>query len=172
MFNYVNFNGSNEPKSNSKTLLEAQQRINKIRDYAKKKAFEEEKKKENEVAMFNDCVKTIANLKERILAVISTANVCLVNDINLDNFIKDDELPLIKFNIGRDGIINSLCLTNFSKWNLFVYPDLTIFVIHSGNTDKVRGIGIEDVNLLLKFIEDFDKFETDVYAYIDKLVSE
>lgn len=175
MCNYINFNGSNtnEPKitSNNNTS-EVQQRINKIRDYAKKKALEEKRKEEKEVAMFNEYIGKIATLKERILAVITTANVCLANDIGLDRFINDDELPLIKLNIGRNGIVNSLCLAHFSKWNLYVYPDLTIFVIHSGTTDKVRGIGIEDSNLLLKFIEDFDEFEADVYAYIDKLVSE
>lgn len=167
-------------------------RINNIKAYAKRKEAKEVfelKKEQSQIDMY---VKRIKNLKSRIAELISTANACLENGIEINKEYTKMDSYYDKWELGTfctNCITHKIGFVWQYKDNKFINRIETMGIDGGGangehylRTDGnfvVSRIGggyndsCQKLNLyqLIQFVETFDDFETAFYKYVDEITN-
>lgn len=101
--------------------------------------------------------KAIAEIEwnwNRAKELIDTANACVQNHIDIPNRFFKGDCGFLAFYVGKHPIIDSLWIGGYSR---VYFKDGKLS--HSGGEDKI-----------MRFMNDFNEFESDFYAFIDETV--
>lgn len=165
-------------------------RIEKIQQHKEAVKKQKEMKDMVKEATLKDRVAKIKNLKPRIDKLIELANACLENDIDInkccssgwcrgyDNY-QDGTfvtngishhlgfLPPLDNIIYEIGIIAGGCC---GPWDLHTNGTYVTFV--NQENDDERDSEEKDISTLEKLLNDFEKFETAFYKYVDQIIED
>lgn len=152
--------------------MNVSERLKNLENYASEKEMEEkretEKERQEEIAM----IKNIKSLKPRIDDLLLVANSCLSKGISIEsrkwgfmdyengNFEADAVTHHLGFSINRGKAIHYLEIKGGG------YDDYNL--ITDGYIVDVQG---EKLYVLKKFLNKFDEFEKEFYAYVDKVIN-
>lgn len=141
--------------------------INQIKEYGKRKEEEKLNTKHKEEIELCKILSDLKALSTRILELVTIATVCNANGINISSFT-DDTRPVLTFNVSKKGLVNTVALKNYDSWDLYVYPDTSI--VFANNYGTRNSIGLLDIAILKKFVEEFDNFEKCFIDYVKSIV--
>jgi len=151
--------------------MDISERLKNLENYAYEKEMKEkrkiEKERQEEIAMIN----SIKSLKSRIDDLLLVANSCLSNGISIEsrewnymdykhgNFVADAVTHHLGFSTYGEKTIHYLEIRGggYDHYNLKT----------DGCIVDVQG---EKLYVLKRFLNEFDEFESEFYAYVDKFI--
>lgn len=151
--------------------MNVSKRLKSLENYASEKGMEEKRKIERERQEEIAMIKNIKSLKPRIDDLLIVANSCLSKGISIENrewnymdykhgnFVSDAVTHHLGFSIHRGKAIHYLEIRGggYDNYNL--------------KTDGyIVGVQGEKLYVLKRFLNEFDKFESEFYAYVDKFI--
>lgn len=146
-----------------KCLYEANPRIKKISTYVEMKKRMEEKAFSKEEEAFKKQEETIRSWKERITSLLEVANACRNANISIGNY----------FQTSKTGIIHLKGMLTHVGYELSVHGRGALFYT-DGQEIGVKLISNNEetetsLEILEKFCEEFETFETEFYNYVDSV---
>lgn len=154
--------------------MNVSERLKNLENYADEKEMGEkrkiEKERQEEIAMINN----IKSLKPRIDDLLLVANSCLSHGIRIENrewgymdykhgnFVADAVTHHLGFSTHKGKAIHYLEIRGGG------YDDYNLKT--DGYIVDVQGLQGEKLYVLKKFLNKFDEFEKEFYAYVDKVV--
>jgi hypothetical protein len=155
-------------------------RIDNISKFAQKKEEQKLAKERAIQQQFEECVSKIKSFKPRIDELLTVGNACLEHGIALEGeawgghqgydthqFITNGWSHLLGFVCGRDQRTREVL--PFTQLGIMGGGACHFDLRTDGVTVDVSGS--DALYVLKRFVDEFDKFETEFYKYVDKITA-
>lgn len=151
--------------------MNVSERLKNLENYASEKEMEEKRKIERERQEEIAMIKNIKSLKPRIDDLLLVANSCLSHGIRIEN-IKWGSMNY------KDGHFGADATTHHLGFSIHESTHIHFLEIRGGGYDNynlnTNGVIVdvqgEKLYVLKRFLNEFDKFESEFYAYVDKFI--
>lgn len=151
--------------------MNVSERLKSLENYATEKEMEKKRKIERERQEEIAMIKNIKSLKPRIDDLLIVANSCLSKGIRIENI----EWGSMNY---KDGHFGADATTHHLGFSIHRGKAIHYLEIRGGGYDnynlKTDGYIVdvqgEKLYVLKRFLNEFDKFESEFYAYVDKFI--
>lgn len=142
-----------------------------LENYANKREEDKRRKMEEKLREEEEMIKQIKALKPRIDDLLLVANSCLSKGIRIENI----EWGSMNY---KDGHFGADATTHHLGFSIHRGKAIHYLEIRGGGYDnynlKTDGYIVdvqgEKLYVLKRFLNEFDKFESEFYAYVDKFI--
>lgn len=151
--------------------MNVSERLKSLESYATEKEMEKKRKIERERQEEIAMIKNIKSLNPRIDDLLIVANSCLSKGIRIENI----EWGSMNY---KDGHFGADATTHHLGFSIHRGKAIHYLEIRGGGYDnynlKTDGYIVdvqgEKLYVLKRFLNEFDKFESEFYAYVDKFI--
>lgn len=150
-------------------------RIERIKKYKERRLIEREEEHVRNIDKQKELMARVLELEPRINELIQTANACVENGIGISSYVSRPSLNNL-------GFINMQSRRNIKELGILSSEHYELHNLRTDGTKCYAGrrkvkTGEERilkprVEVLERFLEEFDDFEQEFYCYVDKTVGE
>lgn len=154
--------------------MNVSERLKNLEDYASEKEMEEKRKTEKERQKKMAMIKDIKSLKPRINDLLLVANSCLSHGVRIEN----REWGFMDYengNFAADAVTHHLGFSTYGEKT----KTIRYLEIRGGGYDhynlktdgEIVDVQGEKLYALKRFLNEFDEFESEFYAYVDRFIN-
>lgn len=152
--------------------MNAQEILRNLENYANKREEDKRRKMEEKLREEEEMIKQIKALKPRIDDLLLVANSCLSHNIPFENH----EWGFLDYKHGHFG---ADAMTHQLGFSIHIGKAIHYLEIRGGGYDhynlktdgEIIDVQGEKLYVLKRFLNEFDEFEKEFYAYVDKFIN-